>query len=94
MKYCKNCGSQLYDEATVCPNCGTPQGGNDSGSFGWAILGCCIPLAGLILFLVWHDQKPKTAEMAGIGALVGVVIGLIGTLLSAGSGFALGILGL
>lgn len=33
-------------------------------------LGCCIPIAGLILFLVWKDTKPKTAKAAGIGALV------------------------
>jgi len=22
MKYCKNCGTQMVDEAVVCPNCG------------------------------------------------------------------------
>lgn len=93
MKYCRNCGTQLNDSAAVCPHCGTPQGGNDSGSFGWAILGCCIPLAGLILFLVWHDQKPETAKMAGVGALVGVAISIVCSLMAAASGFAFGALG-
>lgn len=23
MKYCKNCGAELMDEAVICPNCGT-----------------------------------------------------------------------
>ncbi len=46
---------------------------NDNGGFLWGLLGCCIPIVGLILFLVWKDQKPKTAKAAGIGALVSVL---------------------
>ncbi|HIW48815.1 MAG TPA: hypothetical protein H9687_06030 [Firmicutes bacterium] len=46
----------------------------DSGSIGWGILGFCIPIVGLILFLVWKDQKPKTAKVAGIGALISFII--------------------
>lgn len=47
---------------------------NDNGGFLWGLLGCCIPIVGLILYLVWKDQKPKTAKAAGIGALVGVIL--------------------
>lgn len=47
---------------------------NDNGGFLWGLLGCCIPIVGLILFLVWKDQKPKTAKAAGIGALISVVL--------------------
>lgn len=46
---------------------------NDKGGFLWGLLGFCVPIAGLILFLVWKDQKPKTAKAAGIGALVYVI---------------------
>ena len=42
----------------------------DKGGFLWGLLGCCIPIVGLVLFLVWKDQKPKTAKAAVIGALV------------------------
>ena len=49
----------------------------DKGGFLWGLLGCCIPIVGLILFLVWKDTKPKTAKAAGIGALVCVVIAVI-----------------
>lgn len=56
---------------------GYSQQSNDSGSFGWAVLGFFIPLVGLILWLVWKDTKPKSAKMAGIGALVGVGICLL-----------------
>lgn len=47
---------------------------DDKGGFLWGLLGCCIPIAGLILFLVWKDTKPKSAKAAGIGALVAVAL--------------------
>lgn len=49
----------------------------DKGGFLWGLLGCCIPIVGLILFLVWKDTKPKTAKAAGIGALISVVVAVI-----------------
>ena len=54
---------------------------NNNGGFLWGLLGCCIPLVGLILFLVWKDNKPKTAKAAGIGAIVGVVISVVSYIL-------------
>ena len=80
MAYCRKCGALIDDYAAVCPKCGTPQNGGpnnpppaaDNGGFLWGLLGCCIPIAGLVLYLVWKDQKPKTAKAAGIGALVAV----------------------
>ena len=73
MGFCKKCGKEIDDKAVVCPACGTPQQTADSGSIGWSFLGFCVPLVGLILFLVWKDQKPNTAKKAGIGAPVGVL---------------------
>lgn len=77
MAFCRNCGAQIDDQAVVCPKCGVAQGAgmstSDNGGFLWGLLGCCIPLVGLILFLVWKDTKPKTSKAAGIGALVGVL---------------------
>ena len=49
----------------------------DNGGFLWGLLGCCIPIVGLVLFLVWKDTKPRTAKAAGIGALVSVIIGVL-----------------
>ena len=84
--YCKHCGQPIDDNAVVCPNCGAPQNNgsptNDTGSIGWGILGCCIPIVGLVLFLVWNDTKPRTARAAGIGALVSVIIGVLWYLLA------------
>lgn len=54
---------------------------NDNGGFLWGLLGFCIPVVGLILFLIWKDQKPKTAKAAGIGALVSVIIYVVAYIL-------------
>lgn len=74
--FCKNCGKEIDDRASVCIHCGvstsTTPNVVDNGGFGWGLLGCCIPVVGLILFLVWKDNKPNTAKAAGIGALVSV----------------------
>lgn len=75
--FCKNCGKEIDDKAAVCIHCGvathTKPSIVDNGGFGWGLLGCCIPIVGLILFLVWKDTKPKTSKAAGIGALVAVI---------------------
>ena len=81
MAFCKYCGAQIDDNAVVCTTCGTAQNTApavvDKGGFGWGALGCCLPIVGLILFLVWKDTKPKTAKAAGIGALVSVIIAVV-----------------
>lgn len=79
MAFCKNCGNHIDDKAVICPACGVAQGPvvTDNGGFGWGLLGCCIPIVGLILYLVWKDTKPKTASAVGKGALVSVIIGVI-----------------
>ena len=75
MAYCKKCGAEIDDQAVICPKCGVQQTPEveDKGGFLWGLLGCCIPLVGLILYLVWKETKPKTSKAAGIGALVSVI---------------------
>ncbi|MBN2541145.1 MAG: zinc-ribbon domain-containing protein [Bacilli bacterium] len=92
MAYCTNCGHEISDEAVVCPNCGVPQkkvkatASNDTGSIGWGILGFCIPLVGLILYLVWKDTQPNNAKTAGTGALIGFILNIIGSIIIAANG--------
>ncbi len=73
MAYCRNCGKEMGATIT-CPHCGARHEDKppvqDNGGFLWGLLGCCIPIVGLILILVWIDTKPRTAKAAGIGALV------------------------
>ncbi len=79
MAYCKNCGNAIDDRAVICPACGVAQSPTvvDNGGFGWGILGCCVPIVGLILYLVWKDTKPKTAKSVGTGALVSVIAAVV-----------------
>lgn len=81
MAYCKNCGAQIHDQAVICPQCGVEQRpvstANDTGNIGWGLLGCCIPIAGLILWLLWKDTQPKNAKSAGIGALISVILTVV-----------------
>lgn len=96
--FCKNCGEQIDDNAVVCPHCGVAQEQKpavvDNGGFLWGLLGCCIPIVGLILFLVWKDQKPKTAKAAGIGALVSVIIAVVYYVLVMALGVGIGLAGM
>ena len=96
MAYCRRCGAPISDQAMVCPSCGEPQYSvppvQDNGGIGWGLLGCCIPIVGLVLFLVWRDQKPRTAKAAGIGALVAVGIGAAWYLLVLVGGIGLAVL--
>lgn len=82
MAYCRNCGIQIDDDTVFCPHCGVNQGNADppvvdKGGFLWGLLGCCIPIAGLVLFLIWKDTRPKTAKAAGIGFIVSIVLAIL-----------------
>ena len=72
MAFCKNCGNQIEDNAATCPNCGASQNTTpqvtDNGGFLWGLLGCCIPIVGLVLFLCGktpnqrHPRLPVSAH--------------------------------
>lgn len=62
----------------------------DNGGFGWGLLGCCFPLVGLILYLVWKNEKPRTAKAVGIGALISVGISLFYYIIVVAFGLSLG----
>lgn len=95
-KFCPSCGQSLSSSGSPSGIGNTPPspapGQNynynpntsntaDNGGFGWGLLGCCIPILGLILYLIWKDNKPKTAGAAAKGAIVGVVCGIAGCVL-------------
>lgn len=98
MAFCKNCGKEIDNNAVVCVHCGVAQETKpvvvDNGGFGWGLLGCCFPIIGLILFLVWKDTKPKTSKAAGMGALVSVIISVVWYILMMVLGIGAGLLGL
>ncbi len=84
--YCKNCGKEIDDNAYVCPNCGVKvesesnvvKADADSGSkAGWGVLSFFIPLVGLILFLMWKNERPQTSKVCGICALVSFIFSVV-----------------
>ena len=44
---------------------------------GWFLLGLAVPIAGLVLFLVWRKREPGKARSVGFGALAGVLLQII-----------------
>ncbi len=97
--FCGKCGKEINDEAVVCVNCGcevkpignvvNPQSNpEDASSVGFNILSFFIPLVGLILFAVWNSSMPKKAKGCGKWALIGFILGIVGTVLLYALGFA------
>ena len=82
--YCKNCGQMLAENSEYCTYCGTrvynTQTSNindDKPSLGFAVLSFFMPIVGLILFLVYRNDKPKKAKSAGKGALIGIITKIV-----------------
>ncbi len=75
MAYCRTCGSGIHNEVVICPSCGVSQSQViDNGGFGYGVLGFFVPVAGIILYFIWKDEKPKASKAAGLGALI--IIGI------------------
>ncbi|MDO9629673.1 MAG: zinc ribbon domain-containing protein [Acholeplasmataceae bacterium] len=84
MAYCPNCGSQVRDDQDVCLSCGKSlkmsaqnKVYDEQGSTAaYAVLGFFVPIVGLILYLIWKEERPRAARSAGKGALISVVLGV------------------
>jgi len=96
MKYCTYCGSKNRSNGVYCENCGHPLAYEpiyqeeqksvpvqENNTFWWGVLGFFVPIAGLIIFLIWLKEKPKSAKCAGIGALIRVGISIVLTIIFA-----------
>ena len=70
--YCSKCGISIDDNAEKCINCGAEikKSPADSSFARWVVLGFLIPMVGLILFLIYHKDKPMRAKSSGVGALL------------------------
>ncbi len=84
MAYCRNCGEEVYYKANKCPNCGTLQNNgisqenqNKRVACGYGILGFIVPVAGIVLYFVWKDEKPYEAHAVGLGTLIGIIISFL-----------------
>lgn len=88
--FCQNCGKEIDDKAYVCPHCGVkverknaPDLDADNGSkVGWGFLSFFVPVAGLILFIVWRTERPKTSKVCGICALASFITEVVSSIVS------------
>ncbi len=82
-KFCPYCGASQENSGYTYFNESNnhPQPTNirkeDQGNAGFAVLSFFFPIVGLILFLCWRKEKPRTAKQAGIGALISIVFYLV-----------------
>lgn len=96
MKYCQQCGSQLVDQAVVCPNCGCAVQApvsqqEDKPSTGLNTLAFLFPLIGLIMYLCFQKTTPVRAKAIGkwaldgfaVGAALSILVGILGVILGA-----------
>lgn len=84
--YCKNCGKEVYDQAFVCPHCGTRVGdtttssqkGNDNvvGLIGF-ILSFFAPVAGLICSIIGYKNVRDTGGNYKNPAYAGIIISAV-----------------
>lgn len=117
--YCRRCGKPVSSDAVICIHCGCSISGKqikssssgDGDGVAWGFIGFFMglfftPIIGLILWLVWRDDKPERAKGVGIGTLISLVMGvvavgafliwyfaLIGSLVSGATGAVAPILG-
>lgn len=83
--FCSKCGAKLLEGSEFCSECGNSlketrknEVKESSGSsFAWGILGFFVPVAGLILYLVWKQERPSDAKSAGIGALTWLIMYIV-----------------
>ncbi|MDR3344890.1 MAG: hypothetical protein LBT21_04790 [Oscillospiraceae bacterium] len=82
---------QPYQQPYGQPAYGAPPV-EDTPNGGLNFLGCCIPMAGLIMYLVMKDQTPNKAKAIGKWTLIGlginVLLGILYSILIAAGAFA------
>lgn len=81
--YCEKCGKENKTGTKFCTNCGNSLDVSsnyvvkeEKSTFGWGILSFFVPIAGLILFIIWKKDRPKTSKTAGICAIIGVIFSI------------------
>ena len=79
--YCEKCGKENKIGTKFCTNCGNSLNVSfnhvvkeEKCTFVWGILSFFVPIAGLILFIIWKNDRPKASKTAGICALIGAII--------------------
>ena len=85
--FCENCGAVINNTNNINNSNINPINDNnkdplfrDENAFLWGILGFFVPVAGLVLFILWNKEKKRIAKAAGLGALIRVILVIIFTI--------------
>lgn len=66
--YCTNCGSKIDEKAVICPNCvistSLNSNYNNIANIGF----------GIVLCLIWREEKPSTSKALAIGFITNLLI--------------------
>lgn len=94
--FCKNCGQEIDDNADVCIHCGVATGKKgssvntlDNPSHLAGIASCCFPIVGIILYFIWKDEKPQSANLVCKWMIGGIITWIVFYVLA----FLIGIIG-
>lgn len=93
---CRFCDKFIPEKSVGCPYCGNivnpqmgqashnpnPQAKNDSPSFLWGLFAFILPLAGIVLYLLWHKEYPERCASILKGIIVCIVLGVISGILA------------
>ncbi|VEU82091.1 zinc ribbon domain-containing protein [Acholeplasma hippikon] len=83
MNYCPHCGEKVNPDQTVCLNCGKfldsantspTKVAEDNGGGGWTLLGFFMPLIGVILYVIWINERPNTAKSLIKGVFTSLIV--------------------
>lgn len=75
---CYNCKNEINDNEKFCHNCGKKVGLSDDKGSGWyLVLALFFPLIGIILYIIYHKDKPNTGKKLLIGSIIGYSVRII-----------------
>ena len=83
MKYCSNCGKEIFDDAVICPMCGSMQEKTkqktvrDKMNFFWFFISFAWWWVGIILYFAFRKSNPHKAKVCISGTLAALVISII-----------------
>lgn len=83
--YCHQCGKEVGEDMKYCPYCGTVmQNGQvydqreyDAPSLLFAFVSFFIPIAGIVLYVIWRKEFPKKAASCLKGLVAGIIVEII-----------------
>lgn len=87
MKFCRECGSEIREEAVLCPKCGCMvqsaklnKQTNEENNATFNVFSFILPILGVIFGLVYLDSNPARSKgcfkWAAISFVISMILGL------------------